>query len=675
MTTFTEIYYNGNEYKQMWLNGSKVWQKLEDGDVPLPSDDQYVGYDLVLYVSGSNTSYGDAFYRATFPNKLDESLEYIDSFTYGAFSGRDYESIAKLKNVKYYGKTETKIDGVGSLSSPNYKILKVSAPISATDLSYLCYNISDDTDLRFLRTKNATNMEHMFEYASVTSLDLTAFKTNNVTNMDSMFASCSSLTSLDLSSFNTSNVKYMASMFYNCNKLTSLDLSNFDTSKVTNMSFMFFNCSSLKSLDVSNWDTSSVTDMGFMFANCPSLTSLDLSNFDTSKVTNMNNMFVGCWSLTSLDLSNFDTSSVTDTNNMFQYVSNCTIYIGENWSLDTSSSAYGGSNLTFIRVVPITSITLESTLTDTTITKGTQFTITPTITPTDYSGDELIITYDENYLSMVDNTFTVLDTATIGQQLDITYSSKNNPSVSATYSVSIRDSISITSIVLTHTLETLTDVAIGTTFTVVPTVEPTVYDDELLVDYDTSYLSKDGDSYTVLEGASGQIVQIIYYSKHNNNVNAMLEFTVEEKAEPIVIDLQSTAPKLPDYLTLDYNSTYYFKNGSYGLYPSAPPGDEKSKLNYSRYKLIAPRNGVLKFTYRYYSNASYYFSINVNEDDTCPSYTSGNAVLENNRNYDNTRTSSGLEIIGGITYYIHLQLKTPSVYSSGSVQIKTITIE
>ena len=535
MATFTEIYYNGNEYKQMWLNGSKVWQKLEDGDVPLPSDDQYVGYDLVLYVSGSNTSYGDAFYRATFPNKLDESLEYIDSFTYGAFSGRDYESIAKLKNVKYYGKTETKIDGVGSLS-PNYKILKVSAPISATDLSYLCYNISDDTDIRFLRTKNATNMSHMFYDCDATSLDLSAFRTHNVTDMSFMFQYCSSLTSLNLSKFNTSKVTTITAMFYDCSKLISLDLSNFDTSQVTTMANMFDSCSSLTSLDVSNFNTSKVTDMSYFLYHCSSLTSLDLSSFDTSKVTNMNGMFFNCSSLTTLDLSSFDTSNVTDADNMFQYVKNCTIYIGENWTLDTSSSAYGGSNLTFIRVVPITSITLESTLTDTTITKGTQFTITPTITPTDYSGDELVITYDENYLSMVDNTFTVLDTATIGQQLDITYSSKNNPSVNTTYSVTIRDSISITSISLTHTLESLTDVAIGTTFTVVPTVEPIAYDDELLVDYDTNYLSKDGDNYTVLGGASEQTVQVIYYSKHDNNVNAILEFTVEEKSEkePIV---------------------------------------------------------------------------------------------------------------------------------------------
>ena len=176
--------------------------------------------------------------------------------------------------------------------------------------------------------------------------------------------------------------------------------------------------------------------------------------------------------------------------------------------------------------VPITSIALKSTLTDTSILKGTQFTITPTITPSNHT-DELVITYDTNALSMVDNTFTVLDTATIGQQLDITYSSKNNPSVSATYSVTIRDFATIESISLTHTLETLTDVAIGTTFTVVPTIEPTSHDDELLVDYDTNYLSKDGDNYTVLGGASGQTVQVIYYSKHDNNVNAILEFSVK----------------------------------------------------------------------------------------------------------------------------------------------------
>ena len=353
-----------------------------------------------------------------------------------------------------------------------------------------------------------------------------------------------------------------------------------------------------------------------MFQNCSSLISLDLSNFNTSKVTDMRFMFQSCSSLKTLDLSSFDTSNVTSYADMFYGVHDCTIYISDKWTLNTYQSAYGGSNLTFIRVVPITSITLESTLTDTTITKGTQFTITPTITPTDYSGDELVITYDTNSLSMVDNTFTVLDTATIGQQLDITYSSKNNPSVNTTYSVTIRDFASIesivlqhsleslviepnttftitpiitptvhddelmiefdntyitndngtftitnapfreqlsiryysklnptvsatldltvrefipiTSIVLTHTLETLTDVAIGTTFTVVSTVEPLSHDDELLVDYDTNYLSKDGDNYTVLGRASGQTVQVIYYSKHDNNVNAMLEFTVEK---------------------------------------------------------------------------------------------------------------------------------------------------
>ena len=553
MATFTEIYYNGNEYKQMWLNGTKVWEKDSGGGeivYPYPDVDSVITFRNTSISSKSVTF---SIIDSTLPYSINGTS--TNSFTFPANS----ETQLKFVNLKPC----TKIYYIFPINIEQLRIPNL------TDLSYLFYYFCNKDGYEYSWSPQ------YFEF------------NENPTSMKYMFHSCKYLTDEimakfmpHLSNFDTSQVTSMASMFSSCSSLTSLDVSKLDTSQVTTMANMFDSCLSLTELNLSSFNTSKVTDMSYFLYYCSSLTSLDLSSFDTSKVTNMNGMFFNCSSLTTLDLSNFDTSQVTDIDSAFASVSNCTIYIGSKWTLGTDSALGEGTNLTFIN--PIKSITLESTL---------------------------------------------------------------------------------------------TDVAIGTTFTVVPTVEPIAYDDELLVDYDTNYLSKDGDNYTVLEGASGQIVQIIYYSKHNNNVNAMLEFTVEEKAEPIVIDLQSTAPKLPDYLTLDYNSTYYFKNGSNGLYPSAAPSDEKSKLNYSRYKLIAPRNGVLKFTYRYYSNASYYFSINVNEDDTCPSYTSGNAVLENNRNYNKTLTSHGLEIIGGITYYIHLQLRTPSVYSDGSVQIKTITIE
>ena len=534
MTTFTEIHYNGNEYKQMWLNGTKIWEKDSGGIVyPYPDADSVVTYRVLWSMNNSF-------------NIIDSSLPY-------------YINEEQI-NSKYF-----------DYGTHNLKLINL---IHKTNDGFIPLNIEQ------LRIPNLTDLSSLFKYF--------CYKSGYKYSWQPQYFE-----------FNE-NPTSMNKMFYNCKYLTDDMMNQF---------IPYFP------------NTSEVTDMCGVFINCESLTSLDLTNFDTSNLTTMQDMFYGCNNLKTLDLSSFDTSKVTGTvakQNIFYGVHDCTIYISDKWTLGTSPSLGDGSNLTFIRVVPITNITLESTLTDTTITKGTQFTITPTITPTDYSGDELVITYDENYLSMVDNTFTVLDTATIGQQLDITYSSKNNPSVSTTYSVTIRDFatiesivlqhsleslviepnttftitpiitptvhddelmiefdntyitndngtftitnapfseqlsiryysklnptvsatldltvrefIPITSIVLTHTLESLTDVAIGTTFTVVPTIEPTSHDDELLVDYDTNYLSKDGDNYTVLGGASGQTVQVIYYSKHNNNVNAILEFTVEEKA-------------------------------------------------------------------------------------------------------------------------------------------------
>ena len=450
MATFTEIYYNGNEYKQMWLNGSKVWEKASGG-YPYPNVDCVITYYCLEGFSSSTSFY-----------IIDDTLPY---------------SINGEETNKVYLS-----GGVSKLKLINLK-------------SHLSDSIAYPINIEQLRVPKLTDLSSLFQFFCYDSKYECSWQPQyfefhpNPTNMSSMFGTCQYL-----------------------------------TDDMMNQFMPYFP------------NTSEVTNMSSMFDSCTSLTTLDLSNFNTSQVISMSYMFRGCSKLTSLDLSSFDTSNVTDADGMFGGVKNCTIYISDNWALDTSSTAYGGSNLTFIRVVPITNITLESTLTDTTITKGTQFTITPTITPTDYSGDELVITYDENYLSMVDNTFTVLDTATIGQQLDITYSSKLNPSVSTTYSVTIRDIAYIESISLTHTLETLTDVDVYTIFTVVPTIEPTSHDDELLVDYDTNYLSKDGDSYTVLGGASEQTVQVIYYSKHDNNVNAMIEFTVASKVErePIV---------------------------------------------------------------------------------------------------------------------------------------------
>ena len=194
---------------------------------------------------------------------------------------------------------------------------------------------------------NESMIGYFYDFAKMTSIDLSALDTSEVTNMNRMFDGCSSLKSLDVSKFDTSKVTNMSAMFYECSSLTSLDLSKFDTSKVTDMSDMFSagpitpmnieeinisnfdtsqvidmsrmfsGCSGLTSLDVSKFNTSQVTNMSSMFGSCKGLTSLDVSKFNTSQVTNMSSMFGSCKGLTSLDLRNFDTSEVTNMSNMF----------------------------------------------------------------------------------------------------------------------------------------------------------------------------------------------------------------------------------------------------------------------------------------------------------------------------------------------------------------------
>ncbi|MCQ2106841.1 MAG: BspA family leucine-rich repeat surface protein [Fibrobacter sp.] len=165
-------------------------------------------------------------------------------------------------------------------------------------------------------TKNVTNMQSMFDYSNVASLNLKNFDTKNVTNMSGMFAMCYGLKDLDISSFNTENVTDMADMFSGV-QVKTLDVSHFNTTKVTNMGGMFAEMWAITSLDLSNFDTRNVTDMSWMFYNSHRLVSIDVSRFNTENVANMKNMFGSCDKLTVLDVSKFNTANVTDMSGMF----------------------------------------------------------------------------------------------------------------------------------------------------------------------------------------------------------------------------------------------------------------------------------------------------------------------------------------------------------------------
>ena len=126
-----------------------------------------------------------------------------------------------------------------------------------------------------------------------------------------------------------------------------------DLSQVTSMGYMFYNNYQNTSFDLSRFnfgDNPKLTDMKYMFYQCTSLTSLDLRNFNTSNVTSMDYLFYQCTSLKEIHLESFDTSKASTPTYMFFGVSDCTIYISDKWTLDTTATAYRGKNLTFVRV-------------------------------------------------------------------------------------------------------------------------------------------------------------------------------------------------------------------------------------------------------------------------------------------------------------------------------------
>ena len=116
-------------------------------------------------------------------------------------------------------------------------------------------------------TSKVQTMAHMFEGASVKSLDLSGFDTQNVTEMGCMFEDCVYLETLDLSNFNVEKVKDFRGTFSSCHRLKSIDLSSFNTKSATDMTAMFANCFDLEELDLSAFDTSKLVYADRMFAN------------------------------------------------------------------------------------------------------------------------------------------------------------------------------------------------------------------------------------------------------------------------------------------------------------------------------------------------------------------------------------------------------------------------
>ena len=170
----------------------------------------------------------------------------------------------------------------------------------------------NNPNITLWNTSNVTDMNNMFNGATVFNQDISGWNTSTVTDMSNMFNGANDFTQ-DITGWNTSTVTNMSGMFQS-NTIFNQNISGWTISAVTDMSNMF-NGATVFNQYIGGWTTSAVTDMSGMF-NGAIVFNQDISGWTTSAVTDMSNMFNGAI-VFKQKICIWNPDVVTDLNDMF----------------------------------------------------------------------------------------------------------------------------------------------------------------------------------------------------------------------------------------------------------------------------------------------------------------------------------------------------------------------
>ena len=673
---FNSIYFNGNEYKEMWLNGSKIWEK-NSGEIVYPYSD---ADSVITYMNTSTSAVSRTF------TVIDSSLPYsingtkAKSFSFPASS----ETQVKLVNLK--PTTDT-----GSTFFMT-KIEQLRIP-NLTDLSWLfsCFGYVDGYEYSW--------SPQYFEFS------------DSVTNMTYMFYKCQYLTDDMMDKFmpyfpNTSQVISMGNMFSNCFSLTHLNLSslnvNFGVLGANGMNQIFNGCTSLKELHLETWDTSGVdtnTSYGVvkdMFANLTSdiyvnknTWTLD-THFCSYNATNSNFILVDDNGSQEEVFKPQYHTEFASTSNLPSWLSVYSKGSEYYFAYSSTSGYYYNTNSKYSDTTAENVFQIDAPMTGT-------LKIYLSASSRDYDewrcsnklasessyGTTTYLEYNGSNKDMCKRCHVYEMPVVAGESYHVKVqfnqgsSSHSNASYSDgsyIYGFSI-DFIPITSINLTHNIADISNME-QTKFTINPTITPSNYTlSDLEVIYDSTYLSTtDNLTFKLLDGCQGKTLNVTYRGITNNSISKTITFTVSEELQFYIIDYsQETAPTLPSWYSLyDENSSYYFEHGQssrfgYGLYAEQKSGS--SSTYRSTYKFVAPASGILRFTYSCYTySSSYPFTIHVSTTQTSPSYSDSTDRIVSSSSGTNKTVST--QVVKGTTYYITYQYrhyKNQSSYAGGTI--------
>jgi len=169
-------------------------------------------------------------------------------------------------------------------------------------------------------TSLVTNMDNLFQDATMFDEDLSAWNTERVTSMEYTFAGCQHFNS-PLNSWNVEQVTSMKGMFSGCISFNQ-DLDAWKTSALRDLTAAFKGATQFNG-SLKGWDTSKVTSMAYTFYSATFLEGTSMQNWDVSSATSMMHMFSSA-TMFQADLSRWNPQSVTSFEGMFAYAASFT---------------------------------------------------------------------------------------------------------------------------------------------------------------------------------------------------------------------------------------------------------------------------------------------------------------------------------------------------------------
>ena len=201
-------------------------------------------------------------------------------------------------------------------------------------------------------TSNVTNMQYLFGYSGIESLDFSKWNTNNLENA-TQFIYGSSVKTVNISGWNLAKLPNSESelqTLFGDGKARSVEtiIARNLTGIKNSLKNAFKSNDNLETVDLTGIDTTNVTSMYMMFRACKKLNKIDgLTSFNTSNVTDMSYVFDET-AVNVLDLSSWNTSSVNNINFIFRNMKNLTtIYVSDKWDVINNGIPYLNSDIMF----------------------------------------------------------------------------------------------------------------------------------------------------------------------------------------------------------------------------------------------------------------------------------------------------------------------------------------